>query len=248
MKPDILYLLRDRESKWNDGELRFSLRSLKNFPHGRVFIASGRRPEWLTGVEFVDAADSYENKLANAVFKIRTACRDPRISEKFVLMNDDFFFLRGTPKLEPYTLITKGKSETLAAMEEEHATKAGYYFAATTRTRRLLQDAGITRPLSYEMHYPIELEKEKFLAATDTLDWEEHGYLFRSVYGNTYGLPSRPRADFKTFTTDALERKTEFLSISDKVALFARFQKFIFERFPEPSPYELPESAPAILP
>ena len=242
-KLDIVYLLRDRPSKWANNELRFSLRALEQyFPHGKVFVVSESLPEWARNIGHIPAVDGYENKLMNATSKLRAACRHPDLSERFVLMNDDFFFLRPTPRIETCTI------GTLEKMIADHKTQAGYYFAAAKATRDLLQASGIDRPKAYEAHYPMVFEKQKFLAATDAIAWDTHGYLFRSIYGNTYALGGKARPDTKAFSAGGFEKHEDFLSISESVALYPRFQKFIFDKFPMASQYETIESAPAKLP
>ena len=93
-KIDVVYPL-GTGSRWNDNELRYSLRSLeKNFPDlGRVWIV-GHRPAWLTGVVHVAMDDVHRhNKDANLIDKILAACR-AGVSERFVRMSDDQVFLR----------------------------------------------------------------------------------------------------------------------------------------------------------
>lgn len=235
---DFVYIL-GSGSKWFNNEIRYSLRSLKNVNHGQIFIV-GKCPHWARNVNHIEAVDCFENKLMNAIHKIRMACMDERISEKFVLMNDDFMFLIQTPKILDYTL---GNIRTAI---ENHSTQGGYYFNALGNTRDLLQAAGITDPINYEVHYPIVFEKRKFLEMTDAIQWDKTGYLFRSIYGNIYGLGKKQRKDTKIYSIDELPRFTgsDLISTSDKVVLFHKFQKFIEEKFPEVSQYEDPEGAP----
>ncbi|HOB90281.1 MAG TPA: hypothetical protein PKG74_03065 [Candidatus Colwellbacteria bacterium] len=240
---DIVYIL-GRGSKWQNNELRFSLRSIvKNFRHGKVWII-GEFPKWLRNCEHVAALDPYDNKLSNAIFKIRTACRTPEISERFVLMNDDFYFLRKIDSIQAFTLGTMSKAIL------EHKTQAGYYFHAFRETRNLLQAAGHQEPANYEVHYPIVFEKKKFLAATDALEWETTLCLFRSIYGNTFNIGNKKRIDTKVYDISELSKLTEgdLLSSSDRVVLRPKFQKFIYEKFPDPSQYEDPKSDPGKLP
>lgn len=235
---DFVYIL-GSGSKWFNNEIRYSLRSLKYVKHGKVFIV-GNFPDWIRNAIHIPAVDSYEHKLKNAIHKIRTACKDPRVSEKFVLMNDDFIFLRPHPQIIDYTL------GTIRTAIENHSTKEGYYFNALGSTRDVLQQAGIDDPINYEVHYPIVFEKKKFLAMTDALAWDEMGYLFRSIYGNIYGLGNRKREDTKIYSIKDLSQFTDkdLISTSDRVVLFHQFQKFIEKKFPEPSQYEDPEGAP----
>jgi hypothetical protein len=91
---DIVYIY--RHSRDDGRELRYSLRSLSNVPHGKVFII-GDKPKWTKGIVHVPASDPHGLKALNALHKITVACRDPRVSEDFVLMNDDFYVLKPIP-------------------------------------------------------------------------------------------------------------------------------------------------------
>lgn len=238
-----MYIL-GRGSKWRNNEIRFSLRSVEKYlPHRKIWII-GERPKFLRNIEHIHATDAYDNKLTNAVFKIRAACREGEISDRFVLMNDDFFFLRPTPRIETFTL------GNMAAAIIDHKTQAGYYFTALRETRNLLNAAGFADPVNYEVHYPIVIEKKKFLEATDAIDWTDHAYLFRSVYGNTFGLGGKKRLDTKIYDISELKRlsKGDMISTSDRVVLRPEFQGFIYQKFPNPSRYEDPETDPGRLP
>lgn len=204
----------------------------------------GECPKFLRNVEHITALDPYENKQANAIFKIRTACRDIEISERFILMNDDFFILRniGTP--------AANFLGTLRHAINTHSTKAGYYFQALRKTQDLLIESGIEKPIDYESHYPMLLEKQKFLTITDALPWDTTGFMFRSIYGNIYNIGGKERQDTKVHRIEQLEElsKGDVISTADRVVLRPEFQRFIFSRFPTPSRYEDPETDPGQLP
>ena len=239
---DVVYPY--RKSRWNDNELRFSLRSVeKHLPHGTIFIV-GYMPTWVRNAEHIAAKDSYNHKTKNAIAKIRAACRDPRVSEKFVLMNDDFFILQHMKGIAP---VSEGP---ITAKIDQHKTRAGYYYTSLCDTLRLLHAAGFERPLSYEVHYPIVIDKARFLQLTDSVEWEEVGYQYRSLYGNTYAIGDVRKVDAKCYQPTDLDRFSgqEVISITDRLAMFAKTQRFLYERFPMPSKYEDPASDPGKLP
>lgn len=93
-KLDLLYVLGDGSYK-NDIELRYSLRSIEKYceGYGRVFIV-GRKPRWVTNVEFIPCDDPYDHAHKNITHKIMTAVRDSDISEDFVFQADDHFYVR----------------------------------------------------------------------------------------------------------------------------------------------------------
>lgn len=238
---DIVYIL-GNGSRWNNNELRYSLRSLeKHFPHRNIFIV-GEFPYWLRNVNHIDVNDAFPysdgGKLRNAVRKIRAACKDERISDQFVLMNDDFFFLENATEIKPYSL------GTMQNTIDRHVTHKGYYYEALVRTKRYLQNCGIENPTCYAIHYPIVYDKKKFLEMTDGLDLMQAGYAIRTIYGNLFNIGKVERKDVKISSESALmdflqaEDKGDFLSTGDGIALHSRFQEWIDFRFPDQSKYE----------
>lgn len=239
---DVVYLL-GSGSPWDNNEIRYSLRSLKHLPHDKVFVV-GERPEWLANIIHLDVKDNFAylngGKFRNVIQKIRAACLDERVSESFVLMNDDFFFLTDVTEIKPYA------NGTLESMIEQYPDKQSQYYNALVRTKQFLQKQGIEQPINYAVHYPIVYEKKKFLQMTDDIDWLEKGYSWRTIYGNLFDIGRADRKDPKISSrldfSDALfyghKLLGDFLSISDNVALLPEFQKWIDERFPNKSLYE----------
>jgi hypothetical protein len=240
---DIVYVL-GNGSKWNNNELRYSLRSVeKHFKHREVFIV-GERPDWLQNINHINCQDTFAylngGKFKNVIRKIRAACLDDRVSDSFVLMNDDFFFLEDKAIIWPYT------NGTLQEMIDSYYDKTSQYYNALVRTMKFLQQAGIEEPKNFAVHYPIVYEKAKFLEMTNDIDWLDKAYSWRTIYGNLYSAGHVDRQDTKISSTtelsDALfyqhQLHGDFLSISDNVALDPRFQNWIAERLPTPSKYE----------
>ncbi|MFA5815861.1 MAG: hypothetical protein WC865_09615 [Bacteroidales bacterium] len=97
MKPiDIVYVL-GTGSSWSDNEIRFSLRSVfKNLTNiGQIFIV-GERPDGLKGFLHIDHPDEFPSTNAdgNIIRKVLQACKDPRVSEKFLIINDDHIIMK----------------------------------------------------------------------------------------------------------------------------------------------------------
>jgi hypothetical protein len=231
---DFVYIL-GRGSRWHDGELMFSLRSLCKFvPHRRVIVV-GAKPSWLGNVLHIPAVDDQAGKLQNAIQKIRIACQLPGLTDEFVLMNDDFFFLKEHDEIITFT------NGTLKKMELDHKTQAGYYFAAIQSTLELLRRSGIDEPLNYEHHRPMLINKTNFLKAIDAIDWQDNLYLFRSIYGNTFKVPSLEKKDCKIFSANNLSRFDggDIISTDNPVVLSKKFRDWIKAKFPTKSKYEI---------
>jgi hypothetical protein len=237
MEPlDLLYVL-GTGSKWYDNELRYSLRSVcENFPHARVFIV-GEYPPWLRGVHHIDARDPYANPLRNSTHKLKRALTGAASLGRFVLMNDDFFFLRPVDTLP---LFHRGP---LATSIVKHPTKRDYYFDALCWAQTRLQREGIAQPLNYGLHYPMALEREQVLATLATFADDDRGYLFRTMHGNLHKLggelmPERGgRCPVKLVTWED-PADQHFVSTSERATSDWGARRWFAERFPEPCRYE----------
>src|SRR4051812_2193913 len=95
MVVDVVYPF-GKGSLWKNNELRYSLRSLEENCIGvkNVFVI-GQNPEFLSDkVIHVPYQDIYTNKSRNIMSKIHWICNDRRVSDNFVMLNDDYFFLQ----------------------------------------------------------------------------------------------------------------------------------------------------------
>jgi hypothetical protein len=203
--------------------------------HGRIFIV-GRCPGWIDRefVTHIQMDDPYDNKLKNAMAKIMAACDDRRVTEEFILMNDDFIFLKKTDEIKSFI---RG---TLLAAEEEHLTRSGYYFKAIAKTRKILFNLGIKTDKNFEIHYPMMFEKTKFRDMEKQIDFKGEGLLFRSLYGNINNVGARVRSDFKLYDISELDelKSGEFISTDNRVVREPEFEKWIKRKFSERSKYE----------
>lgn len=87
--PDVVYINRPGDE---NEELRYSLRSLKNLPHDRVFIV-GYSPVWVRGCESI-AVDPQRSKHASAESNLIAACSSLEVSDPFYVFNDDFYVMQ----------------------------------------------------------------------------------------------------------------------------------------------------------
>jgi len=236
MKYDILYILKG-QTDWQNNETRFSLRSIeKNLEQaGNIFII-GACPHFINRetITFIEFPDQDHNKLINALDKIDEACNNSAISEKFILMNDDFFILKPTEEVKTFS---RG---TLKEAKERHSTKAGYYYRAICDTINFLEKIGYTDPIDYETHTPMIFEKNKFIEAADEIRKQRKGLLFRSVYGNMFKVPAEVRIDVKTYSILNIEKSmdNDLISTTDKIVLHPRFQNIIKRMFHTRSQWE----------
>ena len=94
---DIVYILKkDIQSD----ELRYSLRSLKNFPHDKVWFFGGI-PEDLKPDRAVYVEQRGTTTWAKVRNTIELVCRTREVSDDFWLFNDDFFVMKPVDEWTP---------------------------------------------------------------------------------------------------------------------------------------------------
>lgn len=238
---DVVYIL-GSGSKWKNNEIRYSLRSVEQYMEGyrNVFII-GERPGFLDVTKFthIYLDDRPKAKALNAMRKIKTACLDKRVSENFILMNDDFFLLK------PYKPQNYNRG-TLEKYIAEHMSKEGDYYKACMETKEWLEQQGIKSPLNYGLHVPIIINKKKAVEVIDKMyPVKNKLLLFRTVYGNLCGIESKERKDIKIYVTSLFKepaKNQDILSTDDRICQSYEFQSWIKQKFPNKSKYEKRDS------
>jgi len=237
-KIDLVYIL-GTGSRWNDNEIRYSLRSVQNyFPAvGKVFII-GECPEWATNVIHIKVPDKYDNKLLNARAKYLAAATNPQISKNFVLMNDDFFILREIDEIPNFS---RG---TIEEMMSQHPTKNGYYYRSLWDTHKRLDGMGIKDPIDFEVHAPIIFNKEKLETVIGMIG-SEKVFSIRSCYGNLMNLEPTKVIDFKAANIAEFAyqkmRGADYLSINDALICDDDFREWLRTKYRRMSKYETNE-------
>lgn len=202
-------------SKWHNNELRYSLRSLEKFGRniGMVFIV-GICPEFLKyatirnydlggfdiveeGVGYIPCQDVCGHE-RNIHEKIKLACQDERISENFLLWDDDFFLTEETD-LENYPYYHQ---TSLGDRISTYAIKNNGYCISLRNTEDFLRINN--RPtIDFNLHRPIIYNKQKYLDVMEKADWAiGNGYAIESLYCNYYEIP---------FTNETLTTDLKFL-------------------------------------
>lgn len=226
---DIVYLVRPGD---DNEELRYSLRSLVNLPHDRVWFV-GHLPAWVRNVEHIPG-NRYRAKSLNVIDNVRLACEHPDVDEDVVVMNDDFIIL------EPCDLAPWVRC-SLAQHLDIVATRNDAWAQSLRNTMTWLTDYGVPEPRSFEMHTPFPIVKSKMAAALREVG--DFGSPFvpqwRTVYGNLHvgEVDTRPDCKLKRHTDLGAALAQPLLSTTD--TSFSRIGDDLSARFPDPSPYEM---------
>ncbi len=172
---DVVYVCRDGENP----ELRYSLRSLDNVDHGKVWIFGGA-PVWVDqdNVHFrrrMQSGSAYSSTRGH----IGAACNTPEVSDPFLLWNDDFFAMREVGEVPLY------HRGPLDAMLERFATTKTLWAKGLRETAHLMEKRGVLEnAVSYDTHLPLIVHKTEMLSA---LRWAKEARTdaihLRTLYG-----------------------------------------------------------------
>ena len=234
--PDVVYIV--KASHTNE-ELRYSIRSLKNLPHDKVWFA-GFMPRWVQNVHHIPTNQIVGQKHENSLSNQRAALRHRGVSDTFYLMNDDHFIMK---PIDHMPRIVWGPNLDYAI---NNCTTLGDSFKFSMETTRdILRSMGASE-LNYQLHIPCVINKRDMRECMEQIPtphtngaylhhvtlcmnlygWEPEGMYMSDVkVHDIYQMPE----DIDTYT---------FLSTSDRSFTYGNVGNYIRSRFPEPSIYE----------
>lgn len=224
-------------STWNNNELRYSLRSLQCISDLSGVIVVGDDPGFLSDdVTFIPNHRIFSNPAQGIFENILWACQCEATPETFLLVNDDYLFTAEIQAANyPYY--------HLGPIKDRLKNCSGEYYAHLFATQEELKRRGLPT-LNFDSHYPMIVEKSKVLQLAEMYDWNrQHGYTFKSIYCNTFGIEGEFRPDCKVNAPHSLEWWIEYVwfrevfSIGD-LAISEGLIEFLRELFPEKSIFE----------
>lgn len=231
---DAAYILGDG-SRNDNKELRFSLRSIEKFlKFDRLFII-GSDPGFLSK-EVIYVPNHPEQRPNNKAWAIKEQLAkvcETKISDDFISLNDDYFFLR--PASE-FPCRHKG---TLSEGLEKHGT--GDYYRHLLATEQWLLKKKLPT-WHFDGHWPFVYNKRKLKEVIASFDWKSVPYCpeMRSLYCNTLGIKgefaedvkaNRPQ-NWKSYCFDK-----EMFSVDDE-AIDRNLWDFLISLFEKPSIFE----------
>lgn len=244
---DILYVL-GKGSKWDNNELRYSLRSLEKFGKnvGNIYVI-GSDPGFLSNnVTLVKLEDYYGAKHKNILNKICEAIEYTNIGDEFLLSSDDHFYVKETD-FDNYPIFCKGMLPNLVKKTD----KAKGYKESLVATRRLLEKYGYTyynfshHGNVHEFKEAVELAEQLIKESYDTYRGVEPTCLLLNVLYKHKPFEFIKRKDMKLKgdikgVEDIKQRlgDREVFSIYDD-AIDKGVAEYLQELFPNKSKYEL---------
>lgn len=223
---DIVYFI--KESSTNE-ELRYSLRSLKNFPHNKVWIY-GYCPKDFKPDYYVKVNQDQNNKWENVNKMLRLACNNPKITNKFWLFNDDFFVMQkiNNPKNYYHGDLYK----RIVTLEDKY-NKITSYSQLLRDCCKELESLGCETK-NYTLHIPMLFNKRKALELFKLTDFPG----FRSLYANYYKIGEAQIKDVKITSITKEYKGGIYLSTDDKSFNAGKVGKQIREVFKDKCKYE----------
>lgn len=222
---DVVYFVRDGENE----ELKYSLRSLKNLDHGKVWIYGGC-PAGIKPDRYVPVDQVGTTKWDRVKNMYRMVCMNNEISEDFIMMNDDFFIMKPTTIPVAYR---SSLHRHIITIEMKYGDRINPYTKNLRGILRMLEGLNLdTR--SYELHIPFVFNREKLLTLINKYP-DLHST--RTFYANYYRLGGIQMNDVKVLRGAVSWKEGAFLSTDDD-SFGELVGKHIKEQFPERCKYE----------
>lgn len=227
---DIVYILRNGI----DGdEIRYSLRSLKNIPHDKVWFFGGQ-PEGLKPDRAVPLQQKGVSVWQRVCWTLGQVCKNEEVSDDFILFNDDFFVMKPVEELPPYFDGTLHKR--IQQIRKKRDGLDSIYSQNLMRLRELLLSER-KKTYNYAVHVPMVINKEK---ALEVLGKYERTYMFRSLYGNYWDIGGEQLTDCKIIKKDIEpDKDAPFLSTSEGSFANGKIGEYIRSVFTEKCEYEI---------
>jgi hypothetical protein len=185
----FVYVYLDRVSQ--SDELRWSIRSVKkHFLGESEIVIAGDRPSWFKG-RCLNIKRHAGSRYADTHRKLAKAAKEG-ISDKFVWMMDDIYFLRDF-KLEELEINRYGRKWTKndkGVIIPALRAKSGWQ-KVKQRTVKLLMSNGHDTVYDYATHMPHLMEVEKHKEIFEKYKLESGRHLHELIYGNEFPGPSK---------------------------------------------------------
>jgi hypothetical protein len=226
---DYVYICRAGSNE----ELRYSIRSVVAYANYNKIWVIGNKPDWYIG-DYVHVPDS-GGKFHNIVSCTKAITEIEEISDDFVLMNDDFFFLKPVGDMPTYH---GGSLREKANKYVDLGSKR--YGTLLLRTYNNLVKQDIRNPIDYDIHLPMPMNKQKLKNSIDK------AYFPRSGYGNINNVGGVSINDVKIYSNksplsnrsyDFKNGKIPFISTEDD-SFKEIYDAILKDLFIIPSQYE----------
>jgi hypothetical protein len=237
---DVVYVFKKRPELLGNDELLYSIRSLKNMlkcdfdeEKDKLWII-GDKPNYINSkVRHIQMTDPYLYNQSNVIRKLLKMCDNPDLSDDFIFMNDDFFFINAK-KIMTYSF---------GNIKDFKDRRQGYYLDAIENCETHLSRLGLG-DVNYEVHYPMVFNKHKLKEVLSRVEWEDYPTVYRSLYGNFYKESHIPISkDFKVYEVEEFmdkvyDEEPDFISTDNNVVRSVPVNDWLEKTFREKSVWE----------
>ena len=223
---DIVYFVKDTAT---NEELRYSLRSLKNFPHGKVWFYGGC-PDGLKPYYHIEVEQDLPTKWANIFKMFKMACLNEDITKDFWLFNDDFFIMK--PVKHGPNYYCGDLYKRVVTLEDKH-NGITPYSQQLRYTLQELEGMGCTT-INYALHVPMLINRKKGKELAKIIN----GPMIRCAYGNYFSVGGEDHPDFKIDSITRPYKDGDYLSTNDKSFRYGVVGQQIREIFNDKCKYE----------
>ena len=230
---DIVYPIKKNSS---NEELKYSLRSLQNIQHDKVFIV-GDLPNFINPTKVVYIPNQMlANRYETTTNHLKCVCLNEKLSDTFIYMNDDFFILE--PISEQDLMLNRGLLKDQVKFYYTNHRILTNFDKLIEKGMNELKALGFNEPISFELHAPMIINKYNFL--TLKINTPALCCCKRSLYGNYFINNSKTISDVKLLGghifNENVQGKQKILSCSD--SSFIKIKDFLNKKFPNKSIYE----------
>lgn len=218
---DVVYILKNDCDGY---ELLYSLRSLENIEHGKVWFVGGQ-PEGLYPdgrMAFQQEGNTKWERVRNSLVKV---CHNKDISDEFWLFNDDFFVLKPIDETPMFNGLLR---DHILHVEHRHGDHMTGYTKRLRECEQVLEDSGLPT-FNYAIHVPMLINKLKMRKC---LSLYPETPMFRSIYGNYAEIGGNDHKDVKIIGTNTeIPKDADLVSTSDESFLYGVVGQQIRDRF-----------------
>lgn len=228
---DIVYFC--KRALYNP-ELTYSIRSVvENFPNHRIVIV-GDKPKCIKPDLFIHIEQYKPSKWENVNHNLSVAINHEEITDEFYLFNDDFFIMK---PIKDFTFNYYDGTiiDRLNELKERYP-KGGDY--STLLANSFLQLTINELPYyNYAVHVPMFIKKASMIEVFNIFP---NMPLKRALYGNyTHSKRDKRIKDNKVYNNVYEPNNEPFLSTTDESFTSGEVGKYIRNKFPNPSRYEV---------
>ncbi len=242
---DIVYFLKTPLPN-EELELKYSLRSLKNIPHGKVFMVTPTLPDIVDPdrVEHVSDLPVGETKYDDLSIKWKWLGTNTVMTDHVIYMDDDYYIIKPVPRPRAHKLGFHPLWAIIDLYKHKEKTNLGGntdVLDANINTMRLLQERGVKKPNSPQQHFPWPVERSNIPIhwedGNGPYDWKILEFNHNNRHPPMYAYECK--ASNRAGLSKVIKRGGAYLSSNEGITLYTSgILTFLSAKFPERSVYE----------